>query len=48
MKQFMVLCSMILLGVVIFNLIMGDSQDSVLSTVKEVWHQQVILHEKTP
>lgn len=48
MKQFIVLCSMVILGVIIFNLIMGDSPDSVLNIVKDVWSQQVTMHEKTP
>lgn len=48
MKQFIVLCSTVLLGIAIFHLIMGDSNDSVINTVKDVWQSELQMKTKTP
>lgn len=48
MKQFIVLCSTVLLGIAIFYLIMGDSNDSVINTVKDVWQSELQMKTKTP
>jgi hypothetical protein len=48
MKQFIVLCSTIILAMVIYNLILGPDSDSVLSTVSEVWQQGVRTRTNTP
>ncbi len=48
MKQFIVLCSTILLGVAIFNMIAGPDSDSVMSTVGEVWEQGIQVRTDSP
>lgn len=48
MKHFIVLCSTVLLGVAIYNMIMGPGSDSVMSTVSEVWQQGVMIRTNTP
>lgn len=48
MKQFIVLCSTIILGIAIYNMIMGPGGDSVISTVSEVWQQGVRVRTNTP
>ena len=41
MKQFIILFAMILLGIFIYGLLMGDDEDSVKSSVTQVWRQQI-------
>ena len=48
MKQFIVLCSTILLGIVIFNMIAGPGGDTVMSTVSEVWDQGINVRTDSP
>lgn len=48
MKQFIVLCSTIILGMAIYNMIMGPGSDSVLHTVSEVWQQGIQTRTNTP
>jgi len=48
MKQFIVLCSTIILGMTIFNMIMGPDSNSVVSTVSEVWEQGIQIRTETP
>ncbi len=48
MKQFIVLCSTILLGVAIFNMIAGPDSGSVMSTVSEVWQQGIQVRTDSP
>ncbi|WP_156900433.1 hypothetical protein [Anaerovorax odorimutans] len=48
MKQFIVLCSTILLGIAIFKLIMGESDDSIINTVKEVWQSELVIKTRLP
>jgi hypothetical protein len=48
MKQFIVLCSTIILGMTIFNMIMGTDNSSVVSTVSEVWEQGIQIRTETP
>ena len=48
MKQFIVLCSTIMLGMAIYNMIMGPGDDSVMSTVSEVWQQGIQVRTNTP
>lgn len=48
MKQFIVLCSTIILGITIFNMIAGPGEDTVMSTVREVWHQGIEVRTDTP
>lgn len=48
MKQFIVLCSTVLLGITIFNMIMGPSEDSIISIVKEVWWQGIQIRTNSP
>jgi hypothetical protein len=48
MKQFIVLCSTILLGITIFNMIAGPSSDSVMSSVGEVWQQGIQVRTDSP
>lgn len=48
MKQFIVLCSTVILGIAIYNMIMGSNDDSVISAVSEVWKQGVQVRTATP
>ena len=48
MKQFIVLCSTIILGVTIYNMIAGTGGTSVISVVSEVWQQGIQLRTTTP
>jgi len=48
MKQIIVMCAAVMLGLVICNLVAGDHQGSVISTVKSVWEKEIDLHKKYP
>lgn len=48
MKQFIVLCSTIVLGIAIYNMIMGPGNDSVISTVSQIWEQGIQVRTSTP
>ena len=48
MKQFIVLCSTIILGVAIYNMIAGPGDTSVISVVSEVWQQGIQVRTNTP
>lgn len=48
MKQFIVLCSTILLGMAIYNMITGPGEDSLINTVSEVWRQGIQVRTDTP
>lgn len=41
MKQFIVMFAMILLGIFIYGLLMGEDEGSVKSSVKQVWRDQI-------
>lgn len=47
MKQYLVLMSMIILGIYIFNIIAG-SEDSLGASLKYVWEQGVETRTYTP
>ncbi len=48
MKQYIVLCSTIILGIMIYNMIMGQSDDSVINVVSGVWEQGIQIRTSTP
>ena len=48
MKQFIVLCSTLLLGVAIFNMIMGEDEQSVFNTMKGLWANEIQLRTEYP
>jgi hypothetical protein len=48
MKQIIILCSMIMVGILIYNLISGNQEGSVLSSVKSVWLNELELQKKYP
>lgn len=48
MKHFIVLSSTIILGIAIYNMIMGPGDDSVMSIVGEVWQQGIQVRTNTP
>ena len=48
MKQFIVLCSTILLGIAIYNMIMGPGDNSVISSVSDVWKIGIQVRTDTP
>jgi len=48
MKHFIVLCSTVVLGVAIFNMIMGSADDSVVNVVKDVWCQNIQIRTNIP
>lgn len=48
MKQFIVLCSTVILGITIFNMIAGPGDNSIVSTVSEVWQQGIQVRTESP
>ena len=48
MKQFIVLCSTIILGIVIYNMILGPDDGSVINMISDVWEQGVEVRTSTP
>jgi len=48
MKQFIVLCSTIILGVAIYNMIAGPGDHSVVNVVGEVWQQGIQIRTNSP
>jgi hypothetical protein len=48
MKQIIILCSMIMVGILIYNLISGDQESSVLSSVKTIWLNELEIQKKYP
>jgi hypothetical protein len=48
MKQFIVLCSTVILGIMIYNMVAGPGSDSVMSTVSEVWQQGIQIRTDSP
>lgn len=48
MKQFIVLCSTVILGMAIYNMIMGPGESSVMSTVSELWQQGIQIRTDRP
>lgn len=48
MKQFIVLLAMILLGVALYGLIAGSQEGSLLSTLRSVWSNELVLRTTFP
>jgi len=48
MKQLIVLFAMMILGISIYGFIMTDNGNSVYSSVKEVWKQQIEAQSSYP
>ncbi len=48
MKQYIVLISMIILGIYIFNILAGNGEDSVYSSLQGAWQQGVVIRTYTP
>lgn len=48
MKQYMVLMSMVVLGVYIFDLIAGGDSDSMSSCMQAMWQNGVEMRTYTP
>jgi len=48
MKQFIVLCSTIVLGIAIYNMIMGSDEGSIISTVADIWEQGIRIRTDSP
>lgn len=48
MKQLIVMFAMIVLGVTIFNLIAGGDDNSILSVMKGVWEQEILIRTSSP
>lgn len=48
MKQLIVMAATIALGMFIFQLIAGDTEDSVLSVLKSVWEQEIAIRSGHP
>ncbi len=48
MKQIIILCAFILLGLVIYNMIAGPDADSVLNTAKGVWEREIQVQKQYP
>ncbi|WP_164914398.1 hypothetical protein [Aminipila luticellarii] len=48
MKQYVVLISMVMLGIYIFNMIAGNGQESIYSALQEVWVQGAEIRTYSP
>lgn len=48
MKQYVVLISMIMLGIYIFNMIAGTGEESIYSSLQHVWQQGVTIRTYSP
>ncbi|MDR3294862.1 MAG: hypothetical protein LBT26_03385 [Clostridiales Family XIII bacterium] len=48
MKQFVILLTMVILGVAIYAMIAGPGDDSVLGSAKEVWRQEIDIRTRQP
>ena len=48
MKQFIVLCGTVALGVFLFRLIAGPEDGSVLGVLEQVWRNEIALRSYTP
>lgn len=48
MKQFIVLCSTTILGIVIYNMILGSDDGSVINMISDVWKQGIEVRTSTP
>ncbi len=48
MKQYIVLISMIMLGIYIFNIVAGEGEGSLNASLKNVWQEQVVVRTYSP
>lgn len=48
MKQFIVMASTIFLGVYIFNLILGNNDESIANTISNVWQSSIESRKMAP
>ncbi|MDO4553039.1 MAG: hypothetical protein Q4C22_05830 [Bacillota bacterium] len=48
MKQIIVMGSMLLLGVAIYNLIAGNGEGSVMESVAGLWEREIALRSGNP
>ena len=47
MKQLIVLCSSIFLGIAIFYMIMGDQENSVINVMSDFWQHSIGVRSYT-
>jgi hypothetical protein len=48
MKQFIVLIAMMALGLAMYGMIAGPGEDSMLSSVKGIWADEIDLRTREP
>lgn len=48
MKHFIVLCSTVILGIAIYNMIMGPGEDSLINVVGDLWRNEIAIRTSTP
>jgi hypothetical protein len=48
MKQLIVMAATVALGIVLFQLFAGDTDDSILSVLKNVWEQEIAIRSGHP
>ncbi|QIB69933.1 hypothetical protein Ami103574_11640 [Aminipila butyrica] len=48
MKQYLVLISMVMLGIYIFNMIAGNGPDSIHTSLEYIWEQGIAVRTYTP
>ncbi|MFV0516296.1 MAG: hypothetical protein ACK5MV_02760 [Aminipila sp.] len=48
MKQLIVLISMIMLGMYMFNIIVGDNENSIGTSMKDIWAKGIEIRTYTP
>ncbi len=47
-KHFIVLCSTVILGIAIYNMIMGTGDESLINVVGELWRNEIETRTNNP
>lgn len=48
MKQIIIMAAMVVLGVAIFRLVAGSDQNTIISVMKGVWENEVVIRTSFP
>ena len=48
MKEIIVLCALIMLGLILYSMVSGPGPDSVLNTAKGVWEREIAIQKQYP
>lgn len=48
MKQFIIIMASLMLGIIIYNMIAGPDEGSIMSSVKHVWEEEIEMRTGGP